>query len=341
MDTSKDMVTRRDTLRRLAALPFATLGLAAASPALTRFSEDAFKQCAASIAACWELSKSSNSYDLQMAFEGVSAYLPLLKRVVKESSQYRKAAANLVGQGALLQTMLGWHLQGLKDAACYAQEAVKYSQEAEDTTLLLATLDYLAWVYYYDKKSKQALETIEQSIPLLKQKGAPLPSRLLGGTYSTLALMRSKNGQSGILSLRQAAESFFSGKEEESHFAYMDYTLADLVLNDGMVHYQHGDYDKALDSLSQLIDPEKLTLKIPLAERSRIEALNIMALSCLKHDKKDKELSLYFWNAGIQGAKALQSEQRFNEAIAAYDIMEAIWPHEKDIKGLQPLTVHW
>jgi len=341
MDTTSGMITRRDTLRRLAAMPFATFGLArnlTSSP--LQPSEEMLKQYASAITACWELSKSDDTLDIQMAFEGVSAYLPVLRAIVKDFSQYRKQAASLAGQGALLQTLLGWHLQGLKEAARYAQDAVKYSKEAGDTPLLLATLDYLAWVYYYDKKASKALETIQQSIPLLKQK-QPLPSRLLGGIYSTLALMQSKNGQSGMLPLRQAAESFFSGKQEESRFVYMDYTVSDLVLNDAMVHYQQAAYDKALDSLSQLVDPEHLTLKMVLPERSRVEALNVMTLASLKHPQKDMERSLHFWYAGIQGAKALRSEQRFDEAVAAFDIMDALWSGERRIKELQPLTIHW
>jgi tetratricopeptide (TPR) repeat protein len=109
----------------------------------------------------------------------------------------------------------------------------------------------------------------------------------------------------------------------------------------GMVYYQQGTYDKASDSLSQLIDPQTLSLKVVLPERSRIEGLNVMTLASLKSPGRDMERTLHFWTTAIEGAKTLQSEQRYNEALAAYDIMEAVWPKEKRIRELRDFTLHW
>jgi tetratricopeptide (TPR) repeat protein len=321
---NNDTVTRRDALRR--------------PP------EDILTQCAASIAACWELSKGNDDSDLSLAFKGVSAYLPTLKYIVATSSQHRQEAASLAGQCALLKTMLGWHLEGLKEAAAYAREAITYAREANDVPLLLSALDYLAWAEYYDKRSKQALRDIEQAIPLLRQskkQGLPLSTRLQGGIYSTLALMQSKNGLNGTGSLQQAADAFFAPTTDESRFVYMDYTTSDLALNDGMVHYHQGEYGKAMDSLSQLIDPEKLTLKMPLPERSRIEGLNIMVLASLKTKNRDMEHIIHIWTEAMSGARTLQSEQRFSEAVTAYEIMEVLWPDDLHIVNLRDLIVHW
>jgi transcriptional regulator with XRE-family HTH domain/tetratricopeptide (TPR) repeat protein len=345
MNTDHDaVVTRRDALRRLAAFPLVTLKLNATQPMLHRPPEEILTQCAASIVACWELSKGNDDGDLSLAFKGASAYLPTLEAIVMNSSQHRKEAASLAGQCALLKTMLGWHLEGLKEAAIYAREAITYAREADDISLLLSALDYLAWAEYYDKRGKQALHNIEQAVPLLmqsKKRGLPLSTRLQGGVYSTLALMQAKNGQNRIASLRQAANAFFAPPVDESRFVYMDYTTSDLVLNDGMVHYHQGDYAKALDSLSQLIDPETLALKMPLPERSRIEGLNMMTLASLKAKKKDMEHALHIWTEAINGAKTLQSEQRFSEALTGYEIMEALWSDEKRITNLRDHIIHW
>src|SRR5579875_206075 len=334
-------ISRRDALRRLAMLPLVTLKLTPARPVLHSPDEEVLTQCAASIAACWELSKGDDEADLILAFKGVSAYIPTLKVIAKESLRHHQEAASLVGQCSLLRTMLGWHLQGLREAAVYAQDAVTYAKEAGDMALLLSALDYQAWLQHYSHHSKQAQQTIEQALPLLKEARVPLPPRLLGGIYSTVALMHAKNGLRATVPLRQAAEAFFGPQEEEHRFVYMDYTKGDLVLNDGMVQYYQGDHDQALDALSQLIHPETLTLKIALPERSRIEGLNIMTLASLKRAKKDLEQSLHFWEAAIQGARALQSEQRFTEALLGYEIMVSIWPGEKRVTGLRDLTVHW
>jgi tetratricopeptide (TPR) repeat protein len=303
--------------------------------------EEVLMQCAASISACWELSKSNDGADLSVAFKSVSAYVPALKAIVKDSSRYQKEAANLVGQCSILKTILGWHLEGLSAALAYSQDAVTYAKEAGDTALLLSALDKQAWLYYYNNCSKQAYSTMNQTLPLLKESKEPLPSCLVGGIYSTLAVMQARNGQRSTVSLRQAAEAFFSGQGEDQHFMPIDFTKGTLVLQDGTAHYQQGEYDKAIDSLSQVIHPETLKLKVTLPERARIEGLNIMTMALLKGSEKDMERTLHCWQAAMQGAHTLQSEQRLSEALVSYEVMQSVWPGEKRIAGLRDLAVHW
>jgi hypothetical protein len=47
------------------------------------------------------------------------------------------------------------------------------------------------------------------------------------------------------------------------------------------------------------------------------------------------------WKAGIQGAITLQSQQRFDEACMAYEVMTGIWPGEPSIRALRDLIQHW
>ncbi|MBV9689911.1 MAG: helix-turn-helix transcriptional regulator [Ktedonobacteraceae bacterium] len=339
-----DLISRREALHRLALLPFATLQLSALGASLSRPIEDILTQCAAGIAACWHLSKSAEGSDLALAFRCVSGYLPTLKAIVKDSSQYRKAAATLAGQCALLQTMLGWHLQGLKEAEQYAQEAVIYSREAQDIPLLVSALDYAAWMHSYAKRDQQALHTIEQALPLLKPKShiAPLPSHLRGGVYSTLAVMQAKNGQDAGDSLGLARETFFSSASDEPCFVYIvDHRASGIVVNDAAVQYYQGKAERALDALSQVIDPETLVAKIPLPERARIETFNDMARAVLRSENKEMERVIYFWRAALEGALKLHSEQRFSEVLVTYEIMGSLWPREKRITELRDLVVHW
>lgn len=337
-----EVITRREALMRLASVPFiASLRLGV----INLRAEDVITQCSASIAACWELSKSDREEDLRQAFNTVSAFIPPLESIMKASPRSYKDAASLSGQCALLQCLLGWHLQGLKEAIAYAEKAVTFSKESGDIPLLLSTLDYLAWAHYYNKHGKQALKVINQAIPYLKpakeQRKAPLSPHLQGGVYSTIALMRSRNGLQGTPLLHQAADAFFAQPETDDRFVYMDYTAADLVLNDGMVHYHQGDHEKALNSLDQLIDSDTLALKMPLPERSKIEGINTMALASLKAEHKDKERSLHFLKTGMTGSIKLQSEQRYSEAVLAYEIAEAVWPGDKQVKELRDLAMHW
>jgi hypothetical protein len=73
----------------------------------------------------------------------------------------------------------------------------------------------------------------------------------------------------------------------------------------------------------------------------RVETYNILALSSLKGKDRDMEKVLHFWTVGIEGAKALQNQQRFNEALTTYELMEAVWPGEKRVASLQDHLIHW
>jgi hypothetical protein len=84
-----------------------------------------------------------------------------------------------------------------------------------------------------------------------------------------------------------------------------------------------------------------LNLKKPLPERSHIETINLIALAELKSKDRDKEHVVHCWTAAIEGAKHLQSEQRFSESLVAYEIIEGVWPGNPRIEELRELIVHW
>jgi tetratricopeptide (TPR) repeat protein len=243
----------------------------------------------------------------------------------------------------LLQTILGLHLQGLKEAEQYAQEAVTYSKEAQDIPLLLSALDYATWVHFYAKRYQQALHTIEQALPLLKMKShaTPLPSLLCGDVYSVRAIMQAKNGQEVSDSLSLAKEALSAPSADKPCFVGVEFTASGIVLNEAAVQYYQGKLDEALSTFGQVIDPETLGLKMPLPEQMRIEALNDMVRAALKSEHKDMERVIHFWRAALQGALKLHSEQRLSEVLVTYEIIESMWPREKGITELRDLIVRW
>jgi transcriptional regulator with XRE-family HTH domain len=164
-----DSISRREALLRLASLPFIA-SLRPGTSGTNRRTEDMIAQCSAGIAACWELSKSNHDSDLVQAFKAVTAYCGPLKEIVTDSTQHRNAAASLVGQSALLQTILGWHLENLDRAAAYGQEALLYSRAAEDIPLQIAAHTQLSWIYYYSRQRKKALHEIEEAATLLTER---------------------------------------------------------------------------------------------------------------------------------------------------------------------------
>jgi len=295
-DAMHDPVTRRYALRRLAMLPFATLDFNASAMHRGGLSVHVLNQYAASIAACWQLSKSSDETDLDLAFTSTSDYIVQLEALVKDASwsQSRQAAASLVGQCFSLKTVLGWHREGLDRAMGYAHQAVLYSEQAKDLPLQISAHVQLAWVYYYARQYNLSLQTIELAAHLLKSSKVPLPPDLHGHVQSTLAIPQAIFGQrqQALTAVRLAHERFFAQPETDDKFIYVDYSLPSLILEEGMAYAHLSSHDKALDSFAQIVDPNDLSSKIPVAKRIRLEALNNQISSLLKKPKKEKESSL-------------------------------------------------
>lgn len=329
--------TRRDiligALRSLVSLPLA-------SEVLRKSQYEAMlTQCTTGIAACWELMSSTEADDFSLAFDGVSAYLPILDAIARELPQLQKEALALAARCALLKTILGWHCR-FTEATQYAKIARKYSEESGDMTLLLSASSKLAWAYFYDKKYLLALETAMNAQTLLERyssKNAPLPSGIRGGTYSTLAIMQAKNGRASDSALGKATER---DPGNEIH-AFMEYTRADIPRETGLVHYYQGDQKAAMAELGKMIDPKTLVEKVPQTERGRIEVINFMALSSLKDKDRSIEKTAHFWIPVITEAKTLRSEWGYTEAMNTYNLMEVVWPDETRVTELRDLTEHW
>ena len=253
-------------------------------------------QCAAGIAAARELIKSQKSEDLALAYQAVSAYLPTLRAIMQESSQHRKTAANLAAQCARLRSAIGrigWHSENLKQAEIYAQQAVEYAQESGDLALLISAILSQAWAYYDDRRCAEGVAVIARTIPLLKQND--VPRSLAARVLSTQAVLQARNGQtsSSSESLRKAHSVV--NKLTDDYYAFTDTVIIEMTGNEGMAHYHAGNYDRALDTFTQLIDDSSLASKKLLSGKGRVEMLNFMALSELKSPKRDMDKTISFW----------------------------------------------
>jgi tetratricopeptide (TPR) repeat protein len=235
--------------------------------------------------------------------------------------------------------MFAWHTQGLRESAQYAQEAIDYSKESGDLALWVSTVDWLAWVYHNGRNSRQAQEEIERIMPVLKEQEASLPARLLGGVYSAYAVMLARNGKSATKIHQQAHEIFLLASSKEPDTGY--YSLSEVILCGAHVHYYQGEYDSTLETLGQLIDVNDLSAKMSMPGRISVDVLGQMTFASLKKPEKDRELSTKLWQAQMQGAIAMRSEQHYQVALNSYDIMETLWPQEARVKELRDLVVHW
>jgi transcriptional regulator with XRE-family HTH domain len=336
-------ITRREALCSLATLPMITLGLTIPGSTVqpAQYGQ-ALAQCAASLEACWQLYKSSEMSDLTLAFKSVSKYLPALEMIAHNSSQYRQEALDLATRFALMQTLLGWHCVGSTETIQYARHAVGLSKEAGDISLQLSAYSKLAWAYFHDKKYSLALAPAQKAEALLLQyqqtsNAQSLHPCIQGGIYSTLALMQARNGHSPDDAIGKATEL----DPGDECFAFMDFKRSNLLLEAGYTYCYYGDQAKAMEVLARRVDPETLTPRMPQSAVGLVATINTMALASVKIKDRDMEKTIHLWTAGIEGARTLQSEQRFNDAVATYELMDVVWPAEPRIKDLRDLIVHW
>ncbi len=338
-------INRRDALRHLALLPLELCGLTALGLVLKSPVEEILTQCAAGITACLYLSKGQHE-DMTLASSVISAYLPTLKTIVKDVPVYRKQAARLTAQSYLLKATLAVHSQGAKQAAQYGELAAIYSEESGDFPLRLVVLKRLAWMYACDKQMKQALEKVLQARQLLQQSAIPVAPVIQSSIYGGVAKYQAQNDPKGdgltALQLAHQYEMLAATDSSDGWSSFSDHNYSTYLMDESLTYYYMRQYDQAFASLTQAIDPETLKAKIPISsERIRIEIINHQVLASLKSPKRDRELTIHLWRAGIQGARILQSEQRFQEASAAFEMMECLWPEDLRKMGLQDEMTRW
>jgi transcriptional regulator with XRE-family HTH domain/tetratricopeptide (TPR) repeat protein len=351
MTNQSEDISRREALRRMALLP-AGVEYFGSMPRTTNRSEkwapeDALVHYAAAITACEHLSKGDGE-DISLAYGVLTTYLEPLKKIVDECTQHRVEAARLVAQALLIKATLSLHREGPKRAINYGKQSYIYSKVSENIPLRLATLKRLAWMYACNKQEPQALDTMLKAQSLLQKqqkKGIPIHPTVLGEIYGGVAKYQAQMGQEdeAIHAIQNAKAGFFTTNPlEEADATGADFNESTLVLEDGLTCYHLDQYEEALQIFGNAIDFHTLKPLVPASsERVRLEIINNETLASLKRPKKDMELSMNLWKAGIQGAVALHSEQRFQEAVMAYNIMQALWPGDKRIKEIRDLARHW
>ncbi|SRR5579875_603766 len=339
MNTGQEAaLTRREALQRLVMFPIMLM-----SRGIQRSIEDTLNVYAAGITACGYLS-AGNHEDLSVASSMLSAYLPVLKTIVQESALHRKEAASLVAQCYRLKHTLTLHLESpnIAIARGYAKHAVTYSEVSGDTIARITALRNLAWAYNYIKQYPQALKAIEQAEALIQQKRTSLPPYVSSTVYSVLAVMQTKNGISPDSSLGLAQDCFFASSLDRSSLAlHTGFNYAQLMRNHGLAQYYRGEYQEALAAFAKVIDPETLASKELMAVRTRVELLNNQTMAVLKSPARDMEQAITYWKASIQEAITLRTQNHFDDACTAYEVMQGIWPNEPRIKELRDLIVHW
>jgi len=335
-------ITRRDAMCELASVPLIALGSQQTLHA-KRY-EEMLRYCATALEACWELYRGNDPVGTQHAFQCVCTYVPILETIAKDSAQHQKRALDLATRYGLLKTHLGRHCAKAAETISYGQEAVDLSNETGDIFLQLSAYTKLGWAYFYDRKYAQAYNTMLKGENVLKdyqrmKNMPPLPSCVIGNFYSGYSLVQANNGISPDTALGIATNS----EPDQTHMAFMEFTLSSQLLEAAETCCSKGDSTQAMIWLAKRIDLETLAPRsnVPQSEQGRMGAINVMTRSLLQSEERDMGRIIHVWKVAMQGAKALKSEVRYQDALTNFEVMRILWPREDRIMKLVPLTAHW
>lgn len=327
-------LSRRRALLAIAALPAALL----AAPGAQRrdsSAEEFLPACTASLSACWQL---MNGKEITAVEREVSRYLPALINLATGSSMYRESAAFLASQGCLLLSLTALHHYSLQGRLSYCQQAVKYARTSGKPPLIVRTLVHLGDAFHTNGRLPEMLQAYQEAALFLDQ----VPPRLQSHAWAESAHAYALNGkvQETLRCLGKARTVFTGETNDVSSFLLADTGLFSLILYEGMAYLDLGrryeeaedrtkartSYSQAVAALAQ-IDGLPATAMVP--ERVRLEIINLQTLAAVKVRDLDRFQQLVL--QGIEGAKALQSEKRRQEAILNWKAARQVWPKETKV----------
>jgi hypothetical protein len=294
--------------------------------------EEFLPQCAASITACWD---ALNNGDLALIEQALPRYLPVLVSWSHRQSRYQKMAAYLGAQGSLLMYLVLYHRCRFNDVLAYARQAVALAQISENQDLHVFALIWLG-APELSVEPKESLKWRLQATQHSNDVVLPLQSKL----SAELAYSYALNGMESeaLESISEARHLFTDDFEGVPHFISSDYGIFQLILFEGLTRLTLGEKDEqrrqthseqAGKALAQ-IETLPSTLFIP--QRSKLEIMNQQALAAIWEGNMDDFLRYFL--AGVEGAKALGSEKRWQELVTIWRAAYAKWPHEDRILKL-------
>ncbi len=327
-------LSRRQALTTIATLPAAlwvSVQQGITSPSIT---EKLLTRCAASITALWHLLKGN---ELSLIEQVLSTYLLTLVTLAQQPSLYQKTAARLTSQAYRLYGIIALHRNNLKARENYCQQALYYSELAQNTSLIVSAHISLASTFYYRSDPVKATHIYQQA---LMQDDA-IPPLQRSRIYAELAVVyaQQKRVQEALDALSLARDLYPDHPENDPSFLYAEFSPASMILEEGLAYLalaQHfPDHDYKHDAQMVFMRIEKLHVEDGVPERVFFEITNYQAATALVLHDLD-QVGMYLEH-GIEGAQRLQSKQRRQEAIDVYGQALTLWPHEAKLKHLQEL----
>lgn len=340
LNTVGDMITRRDALCELAAIPL--IGLGKHGTLHAKRYEEMLRFCTAALDGCWELYRGSDPVGARYAFECTSTYVPLLETIAHDSSGFRNQALDLATKYALMKTLLGWNCIGARETIGHAQHALFLSKESGNILLQISARTKLSFTYLMGENCAMALKTMQEGEHMLKSyqrggKGEALPIGIVGNFYSSYSLAEADNGIDANRAIGVATDC----EPLSEHTALIEFSLFDQWWEASRACSSKGDSAQTMKWLTKIIDPETLVTHVPMKAGAQITVLSGLVSALLQSPERDMERIVKIWTMSMEGAKALLAEQKYRKAMTNFAVMRSLWPGEPAIRQLMPLTSHW
>ncbi len=301
--------------------------------------EEFLSEATTSITACWHLQDDG----LSVVERGVSQYLPLLEELVKHSSLYRQRASYLAAQAYLLLDSVAYHRLRFADGIGYCEKAVEYAHESGDLTLLLVALEELGSALRAHGPETKMIAIYQQAEHY--SANTELSGILRSKVRSGLGLASAQQGKSEEVTqfLDEARALFMEDNTELPVFLVGCHTLLDIILSEGRGDLALGDHElkkknanRALEYYNSATEKfagiEQLPSGIIVPPWSRVKIDNYRALAYAKAGNLT-QFEKYFIE-GANGAKALGSKKREQEAWDNLLFVLHRYPHEMQVRDL-------
>jgi len=326
MEEQDREIARRQVLKLLVGLPPALFGLQQLGNTTPLSAEEVLPFCVAGMSACWSLSKGN---ELSVVERSLSSYLSSLVTIVQQSSKHQSMAASLASQGYQIACILALQQNRLKDREAYGKQAIEYGQLAGDPNLLVAAMILQAGTYYHAKHPTKTLRMYQETLPYIGRVTPLLQGRVYVGLAEAYARCGQK--QEALTHLGLAYDTFPQHPENDPSFDFADCSFSSLFLWDGRTRLELDQPDEALQTFNNLQNLKNIS------ERTRIAIINHQAEASVILG--DLEQSRAYVIAGRDGAVALGSEKRYNEAYGIYQQMRILWRNDPRVKELADLFV--
>ncbi len=225
------VVSRRQALLTLAALP-----LSFARPdtiALGRGSaiESFLSRCAASVTACWHLLRGSDLYTVDQM---LSTYLLQLEGIAKRRSAYQEDAARLASQAHRICGIVALHRSQLRMREHHCKQAFQYAKAASDIGGQASALVSLASTYFYCTEPVRAAVVYERALRLEPSLSPLQRSRI----HAELSVVYGQLGREGdALRSSELADRLYPAQPEyDPSYLYAEFTRASLALTGTSAH---------------------------------------------------------------------------------------------------------